>query len=342
VSASDFYHTNTTLRTRFYLNLTTNASQWEYPGPPQLPQPQQPFYPAPDASAFQSPPLQSPPLEQRQNIAAQEVPPPAGGDKGLGKIGGGLLGVAGGLLAGALVAHEVDEHKEKHHFWTDGSKPMGAGLLASMGSRLPFGNTSAAPQQSQGLGSFLPFGGGNAPRLNIHCAVWCDQDVTPAVRRMVKPDQTLEIDTGSLINHFGDPWPNNAKQFSILYSYGQRPWELAASGQNRGTWCLLPHQPLDKERMAFVQTDPRSRILAVVWGFGNGLEGGKGKIEKLKEIETTGEFPATNDWMGFDGWCGPAKTSVVYYRTGHGGIGVACAREPGTCRLPWNPLARWT
>ena len=46
--------------------------------------------------------------------------------------------------------------------------------------------------------------------------------------------------------------------------------------------------------------------------------------------------------MGFDGMCGPAKTAVVYYRAHNGGVTIACARENGTCRLPWNPLARWT
>ena len=74
---------------------------------------------------------------------------------------------------------------------------------------------------------------------------------------------------------------------------------------------------------------------------GNGLEQGKGTVEKLNQIETTGEFPATNEWMGFDGMCGPSKTAVVYYRNGSG-ISIATAREQGTVRLPWNPLARWT
>jgi hypothetical protein len=317
------------------LNLATDASQWEYPGPPQL-----------DA-ASPTPPLQSPPLEQPQGIAGQEVPPPADGDRGLGKVGGGLLGVAGGLLAGAFVAHEVDEHKNHHHLWSGGKKPMAAGLLASVGSRLPFGNSNAPPQpqgipsQSSGLGSFMPFGAGNAPKLYIHCAAYCDQDVTQQVRRMVTPGQVFEINTDKLWEYWGDPWKDNRKQFSVLYSYGQRPWELAASAEHTGIFSLIPHQPLDKGRMEFVQ-DPRSRIIALVWGFGNGLEQGKGKIEKLRQIETTGEFDATNSWMGFDGMCGPAKTSVVYYRTGHGGVAIACAREGGTCRLPWNPLARWT
>jgi hypothetical protein len=185
------------------------------------------------------------------------------------------------------------------------------------------------------------FGGGNAPRLNIICAAYCDQDVTNALRSMIKPGQILEIDTGKLVETFGNPWPDNRKQFSVLYSYGQRPWELAASHQDNGLFQLLPHQPLDRNRMEFIQ-DPRSRIVALVWGTGNGLDGGKGKLEKLRQIETTGEFDATNDWMGSDTMRGWSKTAIAYYRTSRGGVAVACARETGTCRLPWNPLAKWT
>ena len=79
----------------------------------------------------------------------------------------------------------------------------------------------------------------------------------------------------------------------------------------------------------------------VVWGKGNGLENGKGPVVKLQQIEMIGEFPATNDRFGFDGMRGPLKTAIVYYRT-HDGTGISSAREGGTVRLPWNPLARWT
>jgi hypothetical protein len=83
-------------------------------------------------------------------------------------------------------------------------------------------------------------------------------------------------------------------------------------------------------------------VIAVVWGSCNGLEGGKGPIAKLHEIETTGEFQATNDWIGFHGWCGPSKMAVVYYQTGNDGVAISVARESMTCRMPWNTLARWT
>ena len=327
------------------------VSQWEYPGPP----PQQQFVPAPTSTALPTPPLQSPQLDQPQYPVGQEIPPPADGDKGLGKVGGGLLGAAGGLLAGAFVAHEIDEHKEHHHnhgFFGGGKLPLAAtGAGGLLGTLSKFGKNATTTQQpyaqatpSQGLGGFMPaaFGGGNAPRLNIHCAAYADQDVTKFVRSMIKPGQIFEIDTYKLVETFGDPWPDNRKQFSVLYSYGDRPWELAAGSERSGNFELRPHQPLDRTRMEFVQDPLQCKIIALVWGTGNGLEHGKGKLEKLRQIETTGEFDATNSWFGFDGMCGPAKTAVVYYRAPHGGVAIACARENGTVRLPWNPLARWT
>lgn len=304
------------------------------------------------AYAAGPPPTQEyPPPQQQEANGLQSDPLPADGDRGLGKVGGGLLAAAGGLLAGAIVKHEIDEHKSKHmlNFLSAGGKPGGSGLFGGIGSSLPFGNSNA-PQHTNrpsggglfgGMASGLPFGNSNAPQLHIHCAAFADKDVTQAVRRLVTPAQSFEINTAGLWNIFGDPWPDNRKQFSILYSYGQRPWEVVATSEFTGTLSILPHQPLDKNRMEFVQ-DPRARVVAVIWGKGNGLEGGKGRMAKMQEIETTGEFQATNDWMGFDGMCGPAKTAVVYYRTGGGGVGVVGAREGMTCRLPWNPLARWT
>jgi hypothetical protein len=88
--------------------------------------------------------------------------------------------------------------------------------------------------------------------------------------------------------------------------------------------------------MAFIKQG--SRVVAVVWGTDNGLK--NGELEKLKQIETTGEFQATNDWFGFDGMWPDTKTAIVYYRAGNE-IRFAHARENGTVRLPWNPLARW-
>lgn len=59
------------------------------------------------------------------------------------------------------------------------------------------------------------FGNPNTPQLHIHCAALADQDVTVAVRNMVTPSQTLDIDTDSLTTIFGDPWPDHPKQLSV-------------------------------------------------------------------------------------------------------------------------------
>jgi hypothetical protein len=279
------------------------------------------------------------------------------------------------LLAGAIYDHEKKEHdipKPSLSFWNnnDGDnqqggfggffskfgngggnassfmKPAlgaaGGGLFGSMASHLSGGNgggprPQAAPHPHQ---QHVPsYNTGPAPPLHIICAAYADQDVTNIVRRMVTPGQVLTVDTNNMIQHFGDPWPGNRKQFSVLYTYGQRPWELAATSDSQGQFQLLPHQPLDKTRMEFVHQ--RGRVVAMVWGTGNGLENGKGPIVKLQEIEETGEFQATNEWMGFDGMCGPAKTAITYYRAPNGQVKIATAREGGTVRLPWNPLAKW-
>ncbi|KAE8446366.1 hypothetical protein EG329_012115 [Mollisiaceae sp. DMI_Dod_QoI] len=365
--------------TWYYVNLTTQASQWNFP----VEQVQAPYgTPLPQ---------QNPPYVHQQPVAPQASVGPEqegvvaqDGERGLGKItAGGLLGVAGGLLAGAIFKHEKDEHKvpsPQFSFWNynnnddnqqsggatswfskfssgvgsqpDFTKPAetatagaaGGGLFGSIASHIPHmpgQNAAPPPNQYAAPQHHAPtYNTGPSPPLHIVCAAYSDQDVTHIVRRMVTPGQSIDFDGDTFAVHFGDPWPGNRKQFSVIYAYGQRPWELAACSDNCGKWSLIPHQPLDKTRMEFIQ-NPNCRIVALVWGTGNGIEGGKGPVEKLKEIEMTGEFQATNQWMGFDGMCGPSKTAITYYRTERGEIKIATAREGGTVRLPWNPLAKW-
>jgi hypothetical protein len=345
---------------RFYINLTTQQSQWVNP----LGQLQQPV--SPPQYGVGVPPTADPGVPQYAPAAPQQelIPgqqqntPPPGADRGLGK---GLLGMAGGLLAGAVVNHEIDEHKDTFgftKFFAHNSTGGSGGLLSGLGRGGPGGlissfgggaaggvaGAAAAPSVGGGMfsgaASHMPFGAASGPPLHIHCAAYGDVDVTQTVRRLVTGGTTLSLDADKLPEYFGDPWPENRGQFSIIYSYGQRPWELIASADRCGILSLIPHQPLDTERMKFIQ-DNRSRVIAVVWGTGNGLEKGKGPIVKLQQIETTGEFPATNDWFDFDGMHGPAKNAIVYYRAGNG-VAISTAREGGTVRMPWNPLARWT
>jgi hypothetical protein len=183
---------------------------------------------------------------------------------------------------------------------------------------------------------------GSAP-LYIHAACYCDQDITQKVRGMVTPQQTLQIRCDSLTYHFGDPWPNHRKQFSILYSYGQQPWQLVACVEGNDTITLHPIHPVDNARVQFVQ-QPSSKIVALVWGTKNALVDtenmtGRSAGLKMMEIEREGRLEASNLWMGFDGYGGIVKMAVVYYRNPDGSVGVAAAREGETLRLPWNAFA---
>ncbi|CZR56123.1 uncharacterized protein PAC_06011 [Phialocephala subalpina] len=396
--------------TWYYINLTTQASQWNFPVeqapvPYGAPPPTQQYQPYPQQQQL-VPPQTTTPQPQSPADGAQPAAPGEDGERGLGKIAaGGLLGVAGGLIAGAIFNKEKEENKiPKPHFsfWNNsndssneslnnqqsgggpaswfskfgsggGNQPSfmapvegavaGAatgGLFGSMASHMPHipGHNAApppnyhgsppppqqhipqaAPQQYPTPQYQTPSYRGNGPPLHIHCAAWSDQDITHIVRRMVTPNQSIDFDTDDLSKQFGDPWPGAPKQFSIIYSYGPRPWELVATASGRGKFSLLPHEPLSKDRMSYIQA-PNSRIVAVVWGRGNALD--KDATEKLTEIETTGEFQASIDWAGFDDLWGPGKVAVAYYRTANGEVKFAAAREGGTCRLPWNPLAKWS
>ncbi|KAH6681693.1 hypothetical protein B0J14DRAFT_576966 [Halenospora varia] len=185
------------------------------------------------------------------------------------------------------------------------------------------------------------------PTLTIHSAAYADRDVTEIVRRMVKENQTLTLQTDSLNSIFGDPWLNHRKQFSLIYSFSSRPLELVAVLEGSGLLSLHPSYTLDMNRVNFIQdsgTGQGGRVVAVVWGTGNGLVGvngmnGKGVGLKVRELNMEGRCEASNGWMGFDGHYGVEKMAVVYYRDIEGRIGMRAAKEGETLRLPWNPLA---
>ncbi|KUJ14573.1 uncharacterized protein LY89DRAFT_671907 [Mollisia scopiformis] len=179
--------------------------------------------------------------------------------------------------------------------------------------------------------------------LYIHSACFCDADITQKLRAMITPQQTLSLRCDSLTFHFGDPWPNHRKQFSMLYSYGQQPWQLIACVEGPETINLHPIHPVDHARAAFVQA-PNSRVVALVWGAKNALvdpesSTGRSKDMKMMEVEREGRFEASNAWMGFDGAPNMEKMAVVYYRHADGSVGVLTAREGETVRLPWNAFA---
>jgi hypothetical protein len=183
----------------------------------------------------------------------------------------------------------------------------------------------------------------SAGQLYIHAAAFCDQDITAKIRAMITPQQTFSIRCDSLTYHFGDPWPNHHKQFSMLYSYGQGPWQLVASTEGNDTITLHPIHPVDRVRAEFVQR-PESRVVALVWGTRNALQEmetstGRSAGMKMMEVEREGRLEASNAWMGFDGLPGKSKMAVVYYRNGDGRVSIATAREGETLRLPWNAFA---
>lgn len=160
---------------------------------------------------------------------------------------------------------------------------------------------------------------------------------------MVTPQQTLSIRCDALTYHFGDPMPNKRKQFSMLYSYGQQPWQLVATVEGNEAITLHPVHPIDNYRAQFVQ-QPTSKVIALVWGIKNALvdaENSTGRSAglKLMEIEREGRLEASNAWMGFDGLPNSVKMAVVYYRNPDGSVSVAAAREGETLRLPWNAFA---
>jgi len=137
--------------------------------------------------------------------------------------------------------------------------------------------------------------------------------------------------------------PNRRKQFSMLYSYGQQPWQLVATAEGNEAITLHPVHPIDNYRAQFVQ-QPNAKVVAVVWGIKNALvdpENSSGRSAGLKmmEIEREGRLEASNAWMGFDGFPNNVKMAVVYYRNPDGSVGVAAAREGETLRLPWNAFA---
>ncbi|PNP83726.1 hypothetical protein FNYG_02943 [Fusarium nygamai] len=99
--------------------------------------------------------------------------------------------------------------------------------IQSFGSSHQVGAAPMPLQSTTSVGAFQPQSG---PLLHIHGAVFADKDVTQIVRSLVTPQQTLQTKGDSLVEQFGDPWPEvERKMFNVLYSYGDRPMELLAA-----------------------------------------------------------------------------------------------------------------
>ena len=121
-------------KSRFYVHPATNASQWEYPTGPEY---------ACQPATTPQPTYYAPP--QPQSAEQGVVPPPTNGepapaDRGImGKMSNlnpkaqTALAVGGGLAAGALLEHKIDEFSEHHHGRHQGLDTM-AGLLGAAGA----------------------------------------------------------------------------------------------------------------------------------------------------------------------------------------------------------------
>jgi hypothetical protein len=138
---------------RFYVNSTTGASQWEHPsGPAYAGQPAatpQPAYYAPVQPQYGQPaatPQQGyyPPAQQQ--YAQQGFAPPQSAAQPAAPAKTGIMGklsnldpkaqtalaVGGGLAAGALLEHEIDEFKGRPHFPQHGGNHHVFGTMAGL------------------------------------------------------------------------------------------------------------------------------------------------------------------------------------------------------------------
>ena len=105
--------------------------------------------------------------------------------------------------------------------------------------------------------------------------------------------------------------------------------------------------------MSFVNKKP-GRILCLIWGQESVLKyvtpplivrceilTNRNSDARIEKLEKEGELDAKG--LG-DGkwWAWEQRVLVCYYRGPNGNIQIAHAREGGTLRLPWNPLAKWS
>ncbi|KAF4345563.1 hypothetical protein FBEOM_513 [Fusarium beomiforme] len=181
------------------------------------------------------------------------------------------------------------QHPPSYH-QTSTSEPVG--VAPGVQSFSPPHHAGSMPTPIHGPGSMGAFQPQSGPPLQIYGAVFVDKDVTQAVRSLVTPQQTLQIAGDSLVEQFGDPWPEvERKMFNVLYSYGDRPMELLAADTTTAN-IEIKHEAISKRRMEFCQSPP-SRVIAAVWGYENALT--RARIEKL---ETEGELDGAGDSLG--------------------------------------------
>ncbi|KAF4445793.1 hypothetical protein F53441_10542 [Fusarium austroafricanum] len=185
------------------------------------------------------------------------------------------------------------------------------GVVPGMQSPVLPHQTGGMPMPLQSPSPMGSFPSHSGPPLHIYGAVFADKDVTQIVRSLVTPQQTLQVKGESLVQQFGDPWPEaERKMFNVLYSYGDRPMELIAADTTT-TNIEIKHEAISKKRMEFCQPPP-SRIIAGVWGYENALT--RARIESL---EKDGELDGTGETLGaggFWGWEPKTPRSSLFFQ----------------------------
>jgi hypothetical protein len=161
--------------------------------------------------------------------------------------------------------------------------------------------------------------------LNILAMNFGGEDVTNKARNLTTPRQTWQINASNSDLLFGDPWVGNSKSMSILYQYGNRPFELLVADEFDGIISLDPFVPVDPHRTEFLRAD-EPKVLAMIWGI---MQNQTGPLpeEKFQELSSSGSFTCSNEWFGFDGWFGGSKTCVVFAKNAAGKVYDVAARE---------------
>jgi hypothetical protein len=257
------------------------------------------------------------------------------------------LGVGAGMLLGGAFEHAVDDgdiqfnmsmpqmpqmphlpnfgaphhHAQQHHAQHHAS----GGLLGALAGG------GAASMVGGGMGPGMGFPSG--PKLHILSANYGGGDCTDAVRKLVKEDNCIHLDDNGdwsvFDQHFGDHWGGHNKSLCVLYQWEGRPLELAVIAQASGGVRIDHRDHVRPDRRAFICG--HGPVIAVVWGI---MENRFQPVpmQCIQEIAGYRNFKATNEYFGFDGWEGTAKTAVVFCRDGNRIYNFA-VRDGNTGRL---------
>ncbi|KAG4268153.1 hypothetical protein FPRO04_12651 [Fusarium proliferatum] len=294
----------------YYVFLATGATQWEHPEA-QHKQQQYQGLQDPDPNV---PAIENQPTTMEVGMDTQVT---ADGDRGLGKT---ALAMGGGFLAGSTLRNKLEKHHESHgqqnalgkmaqSVAIAGAGAVGAKIMGLFGNKQQEQHPAPPVQtatythtqtQTHYYPVYVPGPQVSPPPLYYgqHPQSTSSYAHNPAVETvgatpdiqslgspwsLQSPGSTLQIKGDSLVEHFGDPWPEvERKMFNVLYSYGDRPMELLAADTTSSN-IEIKHEAISKRRMEFCQAPP-SPIIAVVWGYENVLT-----VAQKVEDRTAGE-----------------------------------------------------